>query len=144
MTPNGRMNIFEVARRMTRSFYEAVCSPWREPWRSIGEWHSGCGIGTERFKVVARVVTFTVNSGAPMEQAGAVVLNVIAPVKLPGIPPQQVYDYLCDVNRRGEWDSLANGAPVLREGYFATGQLPGNAVSVLRTIVSLVCSYSIC
>lgn len=144
MTPNGRMNIFDVAQRMTRSFYLAVSGPWRQPRRTLGEWDGVCGIGTESFKVVARVVTLTVSSGASMEQAGAVVLNAIAPVQLPGVPPQQVFDYLCDVNRRGEWDSLANGAPVLQEGHYTTAQLPGNAVSVLRTIVSLVCSYSIC
>ncbi|CAM0946207.1 unnamed protein product [Alopecurus aequalis] len=131
MTRDGRMNIFDLARMMTTSFCEVVRGPRSRPWRRLGEWSSVCGTGVDSFKVLARVVTFPVGNG------GAVVLNVVAPVWLPGIPPQQVFDYLCDENRRGEWDSLANGAPVLREGYFpAGGQLPGNAISVLRTIAS--------
>ncbi|CAM0946208.1 unnamed protein product [Alopecurus aequalis] len=132
ISPDGRRNIFEVAQRMTRSFYEAMCGPGAQPWRSDSSWRGGCGIGSERFEVAVRVVTFSAGGGAP----GSVVLNATTTVWLPGIPAQHVFDYLCNGNRRGEWDSLANGAPVLQEGYFATGQLPGNAISVLRSLAS--------
>uniref|UniRef100_A0ACD5YS49 Uncharacterized protein n=1 Tax=Avena sativa TaxID=4498 RepID=A0ACD5YS49_AVESA len=137
ITPIVRKNIFEVAHRMTKSLYEVMCVPWSQPWRTYNEWSSECGIGVKRFKVVARILTFSAGSGAPREQAaGAIVLRASTPIWFPGIPAQQVFGYLCDEKRRGEWDSLANDAPVLQEVCFATGKLPGNAVSVLRTAAS--------
>uniref|UniRef100_A0ACD5YP32 Uncharacterized protein n=1 Tax=Avena sativa TaxID=4498 RepID=A0ACD5YP32_AVESA len=132
MTPNSKMNVFEVAQRMTMSFCETMCGPWRQPLRSVGKWTGNCGSGVERFEMVARVVTYSAGSGAP----GDAVLSVTAPVWLPGVPPQQVFDYLCDASRRGEWDDLGNGAPIRQEGHFATAQLPGNTVSVLRTMAN--------
>jgi homeobox-leucine zipper protein len=140
--PSVRKNIFEVAQRMRRSFYEAMFGPWSKPLRSVDEWHGDCGMGAEGYKVVARIVTSSAGNGAPREQVGDVVLSATAPIWLPGIPARKVFDYLCDGNHRGEWDNLANGAPILQDGHFATGLLPGNAVSVLRTIVSSVCYYS--
>uniref|UniRef100_A0ACD5Z605 Uncharacterized protein n=1 Tax=Avena sativa TaxID=4498 RepID=A0ACD5Z605_AVESA len=131
ITPTGRRKIFEAAQQMTRSFYEAMCGPRARPWRSINGWRGGCGTGFERFEVAAKVVTFFANNGAP---GSAVVLRATTTVWLPGIPAQQVFDYLRDGYHRGEWDSLANGAPILEEGCFSTGKLTGNVVSILRTL----------
>ncbi|KAM0911556.1 hypothetical protein ACQ4PT_013384 [Festuca glaucescens] len=137
MMPNGRkVNIYEAAHQMTRSFYEAMCGQSSQPRASFVDWSGGCGVGVERFEVVARVVTYSVGNGAPREQAGAIVLSARAAVWLPGIPPQQVFYYLCDLNRRGEWDSLANDAPVHQEGCFETAKLPGNNVYVHRTMAN--------
>uniref|UniRef100_A0ACD5ZL64 Uncharacterized protein n=1 Tax=Avena sativa TaxID=4498 RepID=A0ACD5ZL64_AVESA len=133
ITPSGRRKIFEVAQCMTRSFYEAMmCGPRAQPWRSVNGWRGGCGTGFERFEVVAKVVTFFANNGAP----GSVVLRARTTLWLPGIPAQQVFDYLRDGYHRGEWDSLANGAPILEEGCFSTGNLTGNVISILRTLAS--------
>ncbi|KAM0902751.1 hypothetical protein ACQ4PT_019050 [Festuca glaucescens] len=137
MMPNGqKVNIYEAAQQMTRSFYEAMCGQSSQPRASFVDWSGGCGVGVERFEVVARVVTYSVGNGAPREQAGAIVLSATAAVWLPGIPPQQVFYYLCDLNRRGEWDSLANDAPVHQEGCFETAKLPGNNVYVHRTMAN--------
>ncbi|KAM0902747.1 hypothetical protein ACQ4PT_019047 [Festuca glaucescens] len=130
ISPTGRKIIFEVAQRMTRSFYEAMCGPEAQPWRSIDNWCGGCGISLERFEVAAQVVTLFAGSGAP----GFLVLRATTTVWLPGKPAQQVFDYLRHGYRRSEWDSLTKGSPILEQGCFATGQLPGNAISVLRTI----------
>jgi homeobox-leucine zipper protein len=137
ISPTGRKSIFEVAQRMTRSFYDAMCGPCVQQWRSSDNWRGGCGTGSERFEVAAQVVTFSIGSGEP----ASVVLRATAVVWLHGIPAQQVFDYLRDGYRRGEWDSLAKGSPTIEEGYYPTGQLRGNAVYILRTIVSLECWY---
>jgi hypothetical protein len=142
MTPNRRlMNIFKVAQGMTRGFYKAMCGPWSQGL-SIVPWSGSCDVGSERFEVFASVGTYSAGSGAPREQATNVVLSATAPVWLPGIPAEQVFAYLCDVSRRGEWDSLANTEPIQQEGHFVTGEIPGNTVSLLRIMVSLVCTYS--
>ncbi|KAE8783529.1 Homeobox-leucine zipper protein ROC5 [Hordeum vulgare] len=129
ITPEGRKSVLEAAHRMTLRFYEAICGPAALPWRSVHECRGSCGIGAERFEVVVRVVTSPVDGDAT-------VLRATTTVWLPGTPPQLVFDYLCDGDRRTEWDIVANGAPIRREGYFHTGQLHGNAVSLLRTIAS--------
>lgn len=130
---------------MTLRFYEAICGPGTQPWRSVDERRGSCGIGAERYEVAVRVVTFPVGTGAT-------VLRATTTVWLPGTPAQRVFDYLCDGDRRTEWDIAAKGATIRQEGCFGTGQLHGNSVSLLRIIVSLVgysasfiifCCYSI-
>uniref|UniRef100_A0A8R7RBS8 HD-Zip IV C-terminal domain-containing protein n=1 Tax=Triticum urartu TaxID=4572 RepID=A0A8R7RBS8_TRIUA len=69
--------------------------------------------------------------GAPGEPPG-VVLSATTSVRLPGTPPQRVFDYLRDEQRRGEWDILANGEAMQEMDHIAKGQHHGNAVSLLR------------
>nr|XP_040245854.1 homeobox-leucine zipper protein ROC6-like [Aegilops tauschii subsp. strangulata] len=115
---------------MTLKFYEAICGPGTQPWTSVDERRGSCGVGAERFEVDVRVVTFPVGTGAT-------VLRATTTVWLPGTPAQQVFNYLCDGDRRTEWDIGANRTSTIRqEGCFGTGQLDGNSVSLLRTIAS--------
>ncbi|KAF7073970.1 hypothetical protein CFC21_078883 [Triticum aestivum] len=130
ITPEGRKSVLEVAHRMTLKFYEAICGPGTQPWTSVDERRGSCGVGAERFEVDVRVVTFPVGTGAT-------VLRATTTVWLPGTPAQQVFNYLCDGDRRTEWDIGANRTSTIRqEGCFGTGQLDGNSVSLLRTIAS--------
>lgn len=69
--------------------------------------------------------------GAPGEPPG-VVLSATTSVRLPSTPPQRVFDYLRDEQRRGEWDILANGEAMQEMDHIAKGQHHGNAVSLLR------------
>jgi len=69
--------------------------------------------------------------GAPGEAPG-VVLSATTSVRLPSTPPQRVFDYLRDEQRRGEWDILANGEAMQEMDHIAKGQHHGNAVSLLR------------
>jgi hypothetical protein len=57
-------------------------------------------------------------------------------VRLPTTPPQRIFDYLRDEQRRGEWDILANGEAMQEMDHIAKGQHHGNAVSLLRPNVS--------
>ncbi|KAF7066967.1 hypothetical protein CFC21_072884 [Triticum aestivum] len=131
ITPEGRKSVLEVAHRMTLKFYEAICGPGTQPWTSVDERRGSCGVGAERFEVDVRVVTF------PVGTTGATVLRATTTVWLPGTPAQRVFNYLCDGDRRTEWDIGANRTSTIRqEGSFSTGQLDGNSVSLLRTIAS--------
>ena len=117
---------------MTLKFYEAICGPGTQPWTSVDERRGSCGVGAERFEVDVRVVTFPVGTGAT-------VLRATTTVWLPGTPAQQVFNYLCDGDRRTEWDIGANRTSTIRqEGCFSTGEVHGNSASLLRTIVSPV------
>ncbi|XP_020183090.4 homeobox-leucine zipper protein ROC6-like [Aegilops tauschii subsp. strangulata] len=124
ITPEGRNNALELARRMTESFYVAISAPRGEAWRKVADWR-----GRESFQLAMHVLT---PLAAPGEQAAGPVLCATTTVWLPEIPPQRVFDYICDGERRGEWDVLAEGARVQEEASLATAQFPLSGVSVLR------------
>jgi homeobox-leucine zipper protein len=66
------------------------------------------------------------------------VLSATTTVWLPGTPPMRVREYLCDLQRRGEWDAHADGGEVQELGSVATSsRLHGNAVSVLQSTSSV-------
>ncbi|VAI02695.1 unnamed protein product [Triticum turgidum subsp. durum] len=129
ITPEGRNNVLELARRMTESFYVAISAPRGEAWRKVADSRGSCGVGGESFQLAMHVVT---PLAAPGEQAAGPVLCATTTVWLPEIPPQRVFDYICDVERRGEWDVLAEGARVQEDASLATAQFPLTGVSILR------------
>ncbi|VAI02690.1 unnamed protein product [Triticum turgidum subsp. durum] len=132
ITPEGRNNVLELARRMTESFYVAISAPRGEAWRKVADSRGSCGVGGESFQLAMHVVT---PLAAPGEQAAGPVLCATTTVWLPEIPPQRVFDYICDVERRGEWDVLAEGARVQEDASLATAQFPLTGVSILRPTV---------
>ncbi|XP_037431339.1 homeobox-leucine zipper protein ROC6-like [Triticum dicoccoides] len=130
ITAEGRKNVLEVAHRMTLKFYEAICGRGSQPGRSVDERRGSCGVGTERYEVAVRVVTFPVGRGVA-------VLRATTTVWLPRTPAQRVFNYLCDADRRTEWDISAKRTSTIRqEGCFSTGEVHGNSASLLRTIAS--------
>ncbi|KAM0908344.1 hypothetical protein ACQ4PT_015531 [Festuca glaucescens] len=136
--PKAKNSVLELAQKMTARFCATLCGadPGGQPWSSVEEWRGKCagGIGgAESFEVAVRVATLrTAANNAQGLQAGLVV-SAATTVWLPGIPANHVYVYLCDGNRRADWDTFSNGAPVQQEDYFAAIQFPPHyAVSVLR------------
>ncbi|XP_044360542.1 homeobox-leucine zipper protein ROC8-like [Triticum aestivum] len=67
ITPEGRNNVLELARRMTESFYAAISAPRGEAWRKIADWRGR----DESFQLGMHVVT---TLAAPGEQAAGPVL----------------------------------------------------------------------
>ncbi|XP_034580766.1 homeobox-leucine zipper protein ROC6 [Setaria viridis] len=130
ISPMGRRGIMELAQRMMASFYSAVSGPVTQPSSSIDEWHGSNGTGAERIAAAVRMVTWKKAGSMDGEPAG-LVLSSSTTVWLPNTPPQLVFEYLCNGQCRGEWDTFANGAAVEELGSVATGHLDGNAVSVL-------------
>jgi homeobox-leucine zipper protein len=138
ITPVGRRSMLKLAQRMTDNFCAGVCASAAQKWRRLDEWSGGgegggnVGGGTdeEKVRMMARQ-----SVGAPGEPPG-VVLSATTSVRLPTTPPQRIFDYLRDEQRRGEWDILANGEAMQEMDHIAKGQHHGNAVSLLRPNVS--------
>jgi len=140
ITPVGRRSMLKLAQRMTDNFCAGVCASAAQKWRRLDEWRGGegggaagnggggatAGEGEEKARMMARQ-----SVGAPGEAPG-VVLSATTSVRLPSTPPQRVFDYLRDEQRRGEWDILANGEAMQEMDHIAKGQHHGNAVSLLR------------
>ncbi|KAL6655195.1 hypothetical protein ACP70R_006021 [Stipagrostis hirtigluma subsp. patula] len=134
ITPVGRRSMLKLAQRMTDNFCAGVCASAAQKWRRLDEWRGGgggeaggaAGEGEEKVRMMARQ-----SVGAPGEPPG-VVLSATTSVRLPATPPQRVFDYLRDEQRRGEWDILANGEAMQEMDHIAKGQHHGNAVSLLR------------
>lgn len=127
--------MLKLAQRMTDNFCAGVCASAAQKWRRLDEWRGGegggaGGPGEEKVRMMARQ-----SVGAPGEPPG-VVLSATTSVRLPATPPQAVFDYLRDEQRRGEWDILANGEAMQEMDHIAKGQHHGNAVSLLRPNVS--------
>jgi homeobox-leucine zipper protein len=129
--------MLKLAQRMTDNFCAGVCASAAQKWRRLHEWRGGegggnaaGGAGEEKVRMMARQ-----SVGAPGEPPG-VVLSATTSVQLPATPPQRVFDYLRDEQRRGEWDILANGEAMQEMDHIAKGQHHGNAVSLLRPNVS--------
>jgi homeobox-leucine zipper protein len=128
----GKRGILKLAQRMMAVFYSAVSGPVTQPSSKLYEWPASAGTGARRTDAAVRMVTW--------KKAGSVavlVLSATTTVWLPNTPPQLVFQYLCDGQRRGEWDAFANGAAVTELCSVATGHLHGNnVVSVLYSNVS--------
>nr|CAB3452675.1 unnamed protein product [Digitaria exilis]CAB3456388.1 unnamed protein product [Digitaria exilis] len=130
VSPMGSNGILELAQRMMASFYSAVSGPVTQPSSNINEWHGDTGTGAERIDVAVRMVTWQKAGSMGGEPAG-LVLSASTTVWLPNTPPQLVFEYLCNDQRRGKWDTFANGGAAVLSS-IATGHLDGNAVSILR------------
>ncbi|RLM87580.1 hypothetical protein C2845_PM04G21350 [Panicum miliaceum] len=137
ITPVGRRSMLKLAQRMTDNFCAGVCASAAQKWLRLDVWRGGegggaagnggnAGEGEEKVRMMARQ-----SVGAPGEPPG-VVLSATTSVRLPATPPQRVFDYLRDEQRRGEWDILANGEAMQEMDHIAKGQHHGNAVSLLR------------
>ncbi|XP_062193783.1 homeobox-leucine zipper protein ROC6-like [Phragmites australis] len=136
ITPVGRRSMLKLAQRMTDNFCAGVCASAAQKWRRLDEWRGGEGGGAggggatvegeDKVRMMARQ-----SVGAPGEPPG-VVLSATTSVRLPATPPQRLFDYLRDEQRRGEWDILANGEAMQEMDHIAKGQHHGNAVSLLR------------
>ncbi|VAI20093.1 unnamed protein product [Triticum turgidum subsp. durum] len=132
ISPAGRRCMLRLAQRMADNFCAGVCATAAQKWRRLDEWRvEGAGGrdpagGEDKVRMMARQ-----SVGAPGEPPG-VVLSATTSVRLPGTPPQRVFDYLRDEQRRGEWDILANGEAMQEMDHIAKGQHHGNAVSLLR------------
>jgi homeobox-leucine zipper protein len=82
------------------------------------------------FEATVRMVIWNYST---MGQPSTLVLSATTTVWLPGTPPQRIHEYLCDGQRRGEWDRFAYDGPVQELSSIVTcRQLPGNVVSVLH------------
>lgn len=142
----GRRSVLELAGRMMASFYAAVSGPVTVPATSssIDEWRvvSSGGGGAERVEAAVRLAIWNCADIMPGEPS-VTVLSATTTVWLPGTPPLLVFEYLCDLQRRGEWDTHVAGGQVQELGSVATSSTPhlhgNNAVSVLQpTTVSLL------
>lgn len=137
----GKRGVLELAQRMMADFYSAVSGPVTQPSSSIDEWYgsAGASAGARRTDTAVRMVT--------SKKAGTVadlVLSASTTVWLPNTPPQLVFRYLRDDQRRGEWDAFfASGAAVTELCSVPTGHLNGNAVSVLYSNVSLLFFFAV-
>lgn len=66
------------------------------------------------------------------------VLSATTTVWLPGTPPDRVFNYLCNGQRRGEWDTFACASAVQELISVTTfPHIHGNVVSVLSPNVSM-------
>uniref|UniRef100_K3YDL5 Homeobox domain-containing protein n=1 Tax=Setaria italica TaxID=4555 RepID=K3YDL5_SETIT len=134
----GKRGVLELAQRMTASFYAAISGPVTIASTNItNQWCVSSGTAAERVDAAVRMVIWNCAEIMPGEPA-ITVLSATTTVRLPGTPPVRVFEYLCNLQRRGEWDSFVNGGQVKELGYVSTSaRLHGNAVSVLRpTIVA--------
>lgn len=132
----------ELAQRMTASFYASISGPITiASTNTINLWCVSTSSGATPGELVdapVRMVMWNCAEIVPGEPA-IMVLSAATTVRLPGVLPVRVFEYLCNLQRRGEWDNnLVNGVAVKEVGYVSTStRLHGNAVSVLRPTVSL-------
>ncbi|RLM74045.1 hypothetical protein C2845_PM15G05070 [Panicum miliaceum] len=137
MSPLGKKGVLELAKRMKVSFYAAVSGPVTIASTSIvDQWCVSSGsTGAERVDAAVRMVTWNCAEIMPGEPA-ITVLSATTTVRLPGTPPQRVFEYICNSQRRGDWDNFVNGGPVQEVGYVPTSaRLHGNSISILRPTV---------
>jgi homeobox-leucine zipper protein len=55
------------------------------------------------------------------------------------VTPKRLFDFLCNEELRTEWDIFSKGGPMQELTKIAKGQQDGNAVSLLRANVSIIC-----
>ncbi|CAN6234696.1 unnamed protein product [Urochloa humidicola] len=127
----GRRSILSLAQRMTASFYNVVSKPFiREVGTIVKEWRGSCSTANEMFEATVHII---ISNCSTMGKPPSPVLSATMTVWLPGIPPQRVHEYLCNVQRRGEWDTFANISTVKELSSVTTcPQLRGNVVSILE------------
>ncbi|CAN6234692.1 unnamed protein product [Urochloa humidicola] len=132
----GKMCVLELAHRMTASFYAAVSGPVTVAATNIvDQWCVSSGTEAERLDAIVRMVTWNCAEIMPGEPE-ITVLSATTTIRLPGTPPVRVLEYICNLQRRGEWDNFLNGGSLKELGCIETSaRLHGNAVSVLRPTV---------
>ncbi|KAF8765935.1 hypothetical protein HU200_007972 [Digitaria exilis] len=119
MSALGKRGVLELAQRMTASFYSAVSGPIAVPATNIvDQLCVSSGTGAKRLEAGVRMVTWNCAEVMPGEPV-IMALSATATVWLPGTPPQRVFEYLCNLQRRGEWDNFLNGRAVQQLEYQA-------------------------
>ncbi|CAL5034780.1 unnamed protein product [Urochloa decumbens] len=112
ISARGRLCVFGLAQRMTASFYAAVSGPVTMAATNIvDQWCVSSGTEAERLDATVRMVTWNCAEVMPGEPA-IMVMSATTTVRLPGTPPQRVFEYICNLQRRGEWDNFLNGGTV--------------------------------
>ena len=130
ITAAGRRSMLKLAQRMTANFCAGVCASSVHSWSKLN-----IGAVGEDVRVMTRK-----SENDPGEPPG-VVLSAATSVWLP-CSPQRVFDFLRNESLRSEWDILSNGGPMQEMAHIAKGQDQGNAVSLLRTSVRPLLSFS--
>ncbi|CAL5017541.1 unnamed protein product [Urochloa decumbens] len=136
ISARGKLCVLGLAQRMTASFYAAVSGPVTVAATNIvDKWCVSSGTEAERLDATVRMVTWNCAEIMPGEPE-IMVMSATTTVRLPGTPPQRVFEYICNLQHRGEWDNFLNGDTVKEVSYVATSaRIHGNAVSVLRPTV---------
>ncbi|CAL5028039.1 unnamed protein product [Urochloa decumbens] len=136
ISARGKLCVLGLAQRMTASFYAAVSGPVTVAATNIvDKWCVSSGTEAERLDATVRMVTWNCAEIMPGEPE-IMVMSATTTVRLPGTPPQRVFEYICNLQHRGEWDNFLNGDTVKEVSYVATSErIHGNAVSVLRPTV---------
>uniref|UniRef100_A0ACD5ZXY9 Uncharacterized protein n=1 Tax=Avena sativa TaxID=4498 RepID=A0ACD5ZXY9_AVESA len=131
--PEGRNRVLELAQQTTARFLTTLCGAGHrgQAWGTVDELRKPCAVGAESFEVAMRVATLRTAGNAQGEQPG-LIISAATTVWLLGTPGMHVFDYICANNRRGEWDTFSNDAPVQQEDYVAAIQSPRYAVSILH------------
>lgn len=58
------------------------------------------------------------------------------------VTPKRLFNFLCNEGTRAEWDILSKGGPMQEVTKFYKGQQNGNAVSLLKAIVSIIYRFA--
>ncbi|ONM18635.1 Homeodomain leucine zipper family IV protein [Zea mays] len=130
----GRWNLLELAQRMMAIFYKTTSGlPTVEPGNIVTRWGRGCmGTTGEMLEPAVRMVLGNYFGAMDGQPSPLQVLSATTTVWLPGTPPESVFNYLCNGQRRGEWDAFVCAGAVQELSSVATcPHLHGNAVSVL-------------
>ncbi|TVU39447.1 hypothetical protein EJB05_12867, partial [Eragrostis curvula] len=137
MSAKGRRSILEMSHRMMASFYSAISGTISQGQNNVREWHDGSSSGSDAMGIeaVVRMVTWQ-NATNMLGETTCLVLSATATFWLPCIAPKCVFDYLCDVKSRGEWDVLVNSAEVKELVSITTGHQHCDIVSVLHPDVT--------
>jgi homeobox-leucine zipper protein len=132
--------MLKLAQQMMASFYATVSGPIAQSQAtiSINDWFGSIGTGVERFDVAVRMVTWEKAGSSVAGEPASWFLSATTTLWLPGTPPERVFDYLRNEQRRGEWDFVhTNGAVVEEMSSVSMGYLAGNVTSILSSNVSL-------
>jgi len=130
--------MLKLAQQMMASFYAAVSGPIAptQATTSINDWFGSVGTGIERFDAAVRMVTWEKPGSSMAGEPASCFLSATTTLWLPRTPPEHVFNYLRNKQRRGEWDFvLANGAAVKELGSVSMGcHLAGNVISILSSV----------
>ncbi|CAO2034641.1 unnamed protein product [Urochloa humidicola] len=134
MSAMGRKHLLAHAQQMMASFGAVVSKRVnREPGTIVKEWRGSCVTAAEMSEATVNIVISNCRSTKGKWEASSLVLSATMTVWLPGTPPQRVHEYLCNVQRRGEWDTFANTTTVKELSSVTTCPLlRGNAISILE------------